>query len=148
MSKIGNSLGSLPVLTTLERVHELSTAQAMLRYPVQVRGVVTFYDLRGFSWIQDSTAGVFMDFAGQLDGLQVGQEIQVNGITGPGEFAPVIVQPRIQSLGKGHLPKPLKLSAADVVSGEEDAQWGEVEGIVHPMKVDSEGTSTFIFILI
>ncbi len=135
--------GSLPVLTTLERVHELSTAQAMLRYPVQVRGVVTFYDLRGFSWIQDSTAGVFMDFAGQLDGLQAGQEIQVNGLTGPGEFAPVIVQPRVQSLGKGHFPKPLRLSAADFASGEEDAQWGEVEGIVHPMKVDSARTPFF-----
>jgi len=135
--------GSLPLLTTVERVRELSTAQAILRYPVQVRGVVTFYDSRGFSWIQDSTAGIFLDVGGQPDGLQVGQEIQVNGITGPGEFAPIIIQPRIQLLGNGHMPKPLKLSAADVVSGAEDAQWGEVEGIVHPMKVDSEGTPFF-----
>ncbi len=135
--------GSLPLLTTLKRVRELSPAQAILRYPVQVRGVVTFYDLRGFSWIQDSTAGIFMDSAGQPGGLQPGQEIQVNGLTGPGEFAPVLIQPRIQSLGKGHSPKPLRLSAADVVSGEEDAQWGEVEGIVHPMKVDSSGTPFF-----
>jgi signal transduction histidine kinase/DNA-binding response OmpR family regulator len=135
--------GSLPLLTTVKRVRELSPTQAILRYPVQLRGVVTFYDSRGFSWIQDSTAGIFMDFAGQSPDLQVGQEIQVNGITGPGEFAPIIIQPRIQSLGKGHMPKPLRLSAADIVSGEEDAQWGEVEGIVHPMKVDSEGTLFF-----
>ncbi len=131
---------SLPVLTTVERVRELSAAQAILRYPIQLRGVVTYYNSqwRHF-FFQDSTAGIFVDSAGQPNDLQVGQEIQVNGITGPGDYAPIIVQPRIQSLGKGHLPQPYRPSVAEVMSGAADGRWVGLVGIVHPMKPDQQG---------
>ncbi len=135
---------SLPVLTTIERVRDLSAAQAALSYPVRLRGVVTYYNSqwRHF-FLQDSTAGIFVDSAGQLNDLHVGQEVQVNGITAPGNYAPIIVQPRIELLGTGPLPQPRRPSMVEAMSGAEDAQWVELDGVVHPMKSDQQGHISF-----
>jgi len=135
---------ALPVLTTVQRVRGLSAAQANLRYPIHLRGVVTYYNTqwRHF-FFQDSTAGIFVDSAGQPDGLHAGQEVELNGITDSGDYAPIIVQPRVASLGKGHLPTPRRPSVAEVISGDEDGQWIEVDGIVHPIKSDHQGHAWF-----
>lgn len=134
----------LPVLTTVERVRGLSAAQAILRYPVRLRGVVTYYNAQWrYLFFQDSTAGIFVDSAGQPDAPQTGQEIQLNGLTDPGDYAPIIVQPRIELLGKGHLPTPHRPSMAEVTSGTEDGQWVELDGIVHPIKSDQQGRAWF-----
>lgn len=134
----------LPVLTTVGQVRKLSSAQANLRYPVQLRGVVTYYNpMWHYLFIQDSTAGIFVDSGGDPDALEAGQEIQLNGITDPGDYAPIIVQPRIVSLGKGHLPTPYRPSVAEVISGDEDGQWIELDGIVHPIKSDHQGRAWF-----
>jgi len=126
---------SLPVLTTVERVRELSPAQANLRYPVRLRGVVTYYNAAWHHiFMQDSTSGIFVDSVGQPYDLHVGQMIQVNGITSPGDYAPIVVQPRIQSLGEGHMPSPDRPSVAEAMSGILDGRWVELEGIVHPMR--------------
>lgn len=134
----------LPVLTTVERVRGLSAAQANLRYPIHLRGVVTYYNTqwRHF-FFQDSTAGIFVDSAGQPDVLQAGQEIQLNGITDSGDYAPIIVQPHIEPLGKGSLPIPYKPSVAEVTSGVKDGRWVEINGIVHPIKSDHQGHAWF-----
>ena len=133
----------LPTLTTVEQVHALSAEQATLGYPVRIEGVVTYYDphMQHF-YVQDSTSGIYVD-GWEMEYLQAGQRVRIQGITNPGGFAPVVAQPYIQILGMGSMPHPQQPSARDAVSGAKDCQWGEMEGIVHPMHLDRVGNLSF-----
>ena len=133
----------LPILTTVQQVHALTAEQAALGYPIRIQGVVTFYDphWRHF-YVQDSTSGIFAD-AKDLGHWQAGQKVQIEGTSNPGGFAPIIAQPHIQILGTGPMPNPQKPSAMDAISGDKDSQWGEMEGIVHPMHTDEVGNVSF-----
>ncbi len=134
---------NLPILTTVRQVHMLTSEQAALGYPVQIQGMVTYYDPHWHHFfVQDSTSGIYLEARDQGD-LRIGQRVRIEGTSAPGGFAPVIVQPRIQILGTGPLPHPEKPSAMDAISGEKDALWGEVEGIVHPMHTDEAGDISF-----
>jgi signal transduction histidine kinase len=134
---------NLPILTTVRQVHVLTPEQAALGYPIRIQGMVTYYDphWRHF-FMQDSTAGIYSEARDQGN-LRAGQRVRIEGTSAPGGYAPVIVQPHIQILGLGPLPKPQKPSAMDAISGEKDAQWGEMEGIVHPMHTDEAGNVSF-----
>jgi signal transduction histidine kinase len=134
---------NLPILTTVRQVHALTSEQAARGYPIQIHGVVTYYDAhwRHF-FVQDSTAGIYSEARDQGD-LRIGQRVRIEGTSAPGGYAPVIVQPHIEILGMGPLPRPQKPTAMDAISGEKDAQWGEIEGIVHPMHTDEAGDISF-----
>src|ERR1700693_3841921 len=56
---------NLPVLTTAAQIRGLTPAESRLQYPVVLRGVVTFYapDF-GLTFIQDVTAGIFVNVQG------------------------------------------------------------------------------------
>src|SRR5687767_1800756 len=70
---------TLPLLTTAQQIRDLSPEQAELGYPIQIRGVATYYDLVSKTLIlQDSTNGVLIDtsktqrpMAGQVAPLPV-----------------------------------------------------------------------------
>ena len=135
---------NLPTMTTIQEIRKLSPEQAELRYPVRVEGTITYHDPDWHEFfLQDSTAGIYLDDEDQGDDLQAGQRVLVEGVTGPGGFAPVIIQPHTQVLGAGRLPEPRQLSPADAVSGNKDSQWVEMEGIVHPMSTDEIGHVAF-----
>ncbi len=121
---------NLPLLTTVADVHNLPAGEATVRLPVRLTGVVTSaHD--GFYFLQDRTGGIYIDGAsGRLEDAQVGRQIVLTGWTGPGQFAPVITQPHIQSVTQGILPKPGKPDVRRLLSGVEDSNWIEIEGIV------------------
>ena len=49
-----------------------------------------------------------------------------------GDFAPVILRPSIQVVGQSHLPETApEVTLPRLLTGLEDAQWVQVEGIVH-----------------
>jgi len=57
-------------------------------------------------FVQDSTAGIY------IEGMKparfqhhFGDLIEVDGVTGPGKFAPVILERESRVIGKGTLPK-------------------------------------------
>jgi len=96
------------------RIRVLAPDEAAHGFPVHVRGVVTYYD-PGLPdlFVQDSTGGIYIACQEPVD-VRRGQLIDVSGITGPGEFAPVIEKPEIHVLGPGVLPKPLKVPLEDL----------------------------------
>ena len=53
-------------------------------------------------FVQDHTAGIFVDTTNQEWNFQAGQAIELNGVTGPGDFAPIILSPDL----KASLDKP------------------------------------------
>ena len=107
----------------------------MLR--VSVRGVVTAADpvLKGRFFLQDSTAGVFVD---NIYGPHVepGDLIQVTGITYAGAYAPTVTAPKLQVLGKAPLPRAQHVSIDQLMSGSEDSQRIEISGIIRDARLE------------
>jgi signal transduction histidine kinase len=119
----------LPVLTKAVEVHQLKREVARLKYPARIRGVVTSIDSgpSGGITVQDSTGGLYIHGAVQA---RVGEFVEVEGLTDPGVFAPMLTPSRIKQIGSGQLPEPVRPFWDQLMNGSLDAQYVEIEGIV------------------
>jgi PAS domain S-box-containing protein len=122
---------NLPTLTTVAQVRRLSADEARKGYPVRVRAVVTYTESRRAQFfVQDQTQGIYVAAWRHLIELPAGQEIEVVGRSEPGLFAPIVDSPRVTVLGPAPLPKAIRVSFDDLLTGSLDSQWVEVEGLV------------------
>ena len=80
-------------------------------------------------FIQDATAGIYVACDTPVS-VERGQQVEITGVTGPGDFAPVVVHPRLHILGPGKLPKPIQLSFDQLLAGRGDSQWLAGEGVI------------------
>lgn len=132
------------ILTTARQVHCLSAPEAAQAFPVRLRGVVTFYDpyQEGHKalFIADATGSIFVaPGEAKLPPLHAGSVVVVDGVTDPGGFAPIVSNPQIRLLpGSLPLPKPVRGELPLLLTGTEDGQWVEIEGIVHAVEVDGK----------
>lgn len=126
-------------LTTVAQVHWLSEDQARLSRPVLLQAVVTYGDPSTTNtFVQDDTGGIYLAFQpGTAPALRLGQLVQIEGFTGPGEFAPVVVKPRVRVLGERKLPEPSPIGMEQLFTGIADSKWVQAKGVVH--SVGSEG---------
>lgn len=127
----------LPTLTRADQVRRLSPEQAALGYPVLIRGVITMDAPAPDFIVQDATAGIYVEgsVAPKYPHL-LSQFVEIEGVTGPGKFAPVIRETKLRVLGKGVLPKPQLFPLSELANGQQDSQWAEVRGIVRSAAVD------------
>ena len=130
--------GNLRVLTTAREAHSLSAAESRREYPVHLRAVVTYYDLyidprHAALFVHDATGGVFVSVPKTPTlRLHAGAVIDITGVTGPGDFAPIVVGHQIKVIEEGHLPVTAQLvSMGHLLTGADDGQWVEIEGLVH-----------------
>ena len=136
------------VLTTAAQVRGLSVADADLQHPVTLHGVVTFYDKGLYShFIQDGTAGIYLLELTNGPALQAGQIVDVTGVTGAGEFAPIINPTSITVVGQGPLPAATPVSLEQLVSGREDSQFVEFKGLVRSVRLDPDSQDYLIDIV-
>jgi signal transduction histidine kinase len=132
------SLGGDSLLRSIQRVRALKPSEAELGRPVRVQCVVTYYDRDwGTLFVQDSTAGIYVDSGGYRFDLEPGQWIELEGSTAPGNYAPVIAEPRFQILGQAAMPACHPFALNQLNSGMQDSQWIEVEGVVHSAQLDN-----------
>src|SRR5437016_3640031 len=135
---------SLPALTRASEIHALSPRQAARGYPVRLRAVVTYYGGRGLEFfVQDSSGGIYVEAGNTEVAVQPGQEVEVNGVTAAGAFAPHIESPRVRVIGRGRFPKPKKSSIEHLLTGQEDSQWVELEGVVREV-IELEGRADLV----
>ena len=88
-------------LQKAEQVRRLTTQEAERHVPVRLRGVVTFFDEGLYShFVQDDTAGIYLNTSTNLPPLVPGQLVEVEGVTGAGEFAPVVLPSLVKVLGQ------------------------------------------------
>ena len=122
----------LTCLTNAQQVRELDPETAGKNLPVHMFGVVTYYDPPLFNlFFQDSTAGIFILVAPNLStNIAAGQEIEVEGVSDKGDYAPIAKASAIRVLGQTQLPVPLRVSIDQLFTGLEDSQWIEVSGVV------------------
>ncbi len=113
---------------TAASVLALDSEQATRGAAVIVHGVVTGSTDFGI-YLQDRTAGIWVDWAHARD-FAPGDEIEVNGRTGPGLFSPVLLADAIRKLGRSPLPKAKVVTLKQLLTGNEDAQYVRVTGVV------------------
>jgi hypothetical protein len=129
-----SSSAALPTLTDVAQVHHLSEKEARRGYPVRVKAVVTFFAPSGRNLnVQDSTDAIYVSVMDRPvpDDLRLGMDVEIQGFSGPGDFAPVITEPTIRILGPGTLPEPLHPSVDELFTGSVDSRSVEVEGTVY-----------------
>ena len=114
------------------QIRGLNDGEADRAHPVDVTGVVVYFDPpRGHLFIHDATASIFVA-TGIRPGysLQVGDLVQVAGVTAIGGFGPIIDHPVIRVVGRARLPVATEANLDRLVSGADDGQWIGVTGIV------------------
>ena len=128
---------ALPVLTRAEQIRQMDPEEAARGYPVKIRGVVTDDVPAPDFFVQDGTAGIYVE--GSLSATFVhhwGDLVEVEGVTGPGKFAPVIREQKTEVVGKGTLPSSRIYPFSEVAAGQLDSQWAAVRGIVRSVSID------------
>ncbi len=141
----------LRVLRTARAIHILSADEAARAYPVHLTRVqVTYYQPSfGALFLIDSTDGIYANpRPGEPLPVRAGDIVAVDGVTGPGDVAPVINDIRLRVLGHAPLPAAPLVSFDRLSSGALDSRWVTMEGIVrsidHPAgRTDFDGTTRF-----
>jgi signal transduction histidine kinase len=124
-------------LTSAQQVRELSPEVAEKNLPVHIVGVVTYYDACLLNlFFQDASAGVFVLVARNINtNITAGQEIEVEGVSDKGDYAPIIKASAIRVLGNAQMPVPHRVSIDQLFGGLEDSRWIEVVGVVRSVTV-------------
>jgi len=130
--------GKLRLLTTAHAAHSLSSEEAARAYPIHLRAVATFFDpsagsKRAYLFVHDATGGIFVELAeGSTGELPPGTLLDIRGVSGPGEFSPIVAHPQIKVIGHAALPaNPRRETLTGMATGIQDSQWVLVDGLVH-----------------
>lgn len=141
---------SVPPLARIGELRGMSRSEAARALPVRVAGTC-IYAASGDFFIHDGTHGIWVssrtseargilrDDSGSR-GLEAGRTLVVEGVTDPGEYAPQILPVTVRQTGVGPLPAPVRLSSEQLVAGNEDGQFVELEGIVQEVQVLADRT--------
>ena len=129
------------VITSAREAHSLTVAESKAGLPVHFRAVATYYDpyidpRRGVLFACDATGCVFVAApAHPALPLHVGSEIEIQGVSAPGDFAPIVDRAAIRVTGaSGKLPTPAHVDAAQLRTGPYDCAWVQVEGMVQRVR--------------
>ena len=127
--------GKLKPLTTVKAVRDLPVSEAVRALPARISGVITFHDpLWHQLFIQDKTGGIYMKYSGPHADLHPGVRVTVIGITGPGDFAPVVLAPKFHVEGAAPLPVPIQVTLDQAKAGLLDSLYATIEGVAHPLR--------------
>ena len=128
---------ALHTLARADQIRNLSVEEAAKGYPVRIRGVITMDAPAPDFFIQDATAGIYVEGSVSPKYRHVlGELVELEGITGPGKFAPVIREGKLRVLGRGVLPNARLVPFSELANGQEDSQWVQVRGIVRSVAID------------
>jgi signal transduction histidine kinase len=130
---------SAPVLTNVAQVLALSPKAAQAHPPVQVRGMVTYYEQGTALFIQDETGGIFVYDTGGPLRVKPGQYVEVRGLVNKGRYSPIIDSPRIRPIQTGPAISPRVVSLDEINRGGLDAQWIRLTGVVRVQKFVAGG---------
>jgi signal transduction histidine kinase len=124
---------SLPI-TSVAQVQSLPIERARQGLPVRLRGIVTgAIKTTQEHWMsfQDDTRGIFVTLNAISNAVPgFGEMWAVEGHSGAGDFAPVVIADQITRLGEGSLPAPVNPTWTELLNGSRDVQWAELRGLV------------------
>lgn len=120
-----------------DAVRRLGAEQASQGYAVKIRGVVTDDVPAPDFFVQDSTAGIYVE-GSHFPEFQhhLGDIVEVEGVTGPGKFAPAIRERSFRVLGQGAVPEGRLHAFSELADAQMDSQWVKVRGIIRSASID------------
>lgn len=121
------------VLTNVAQVRQLTSTQAAQSLPVKLRGVMlAAADPRERAiMVADLTGGLYLLANANLFApFRRGDLLEVEGVSDPGQFAPIVRVSRARKLGTTTNPPPRQVTYHQLITGALDAQWVELTGIV------------------
>jgi signal transduction histidine kinase len=120
-----------PLLTAVAQVRQLKPEQVVQGIPVRMKGVLIGNRYDAFM-LHDSTGGMSVHFnpPDWADKPRIGEMVEVEGVTGPGQFAPVIIARKVRRLGNGPMPEPIRPRWDQLMNGSLDCEYVEVQGIL------------------
>jgi len=126
---------NLPLLTNVAEIKRLTSQDAARGLPVRLRGVVTFHNRHKDCFLQSDGEGIFVERQTQSSVLRAGDYVEIEGVTGAGDYAPIVSEVRSTVVGCGDLPLPRKVDFDQLASGDEDCRWVEIQGLVRSASI-------------
>ncbi|WP_353568886.1 ATP-binding protein [Haloferula sargassicola] len=113
------------------QIRRLQPDEASQARPVTVSGVITMAAPE-FLVIQDPTGGVYVRYASRdsVGHPRVGECWEIDGVTDPGDFSPMLRGAEARYGSRAPLPEPARPSWEQIVSGGLDAEMVELEGAI------------------
>lgn len=134
--------GASHIITTARAAHDITEEEAAHHYPVRLRAAATYYDpyvdpRHAALFVHDASGGVFVSLPYRpILPIHAGTLLEISGVTAPGDYAPIVESQTIRILGQSQLPAhPPRVSLSLMLTGDEDGQWVEVEGIIHAILI-------------
>jgi len=137
---------ALPVLTHIQAIRTLSQDDGARGYPVRIRATVTHFDEGQATGllVHDGQFGQFVlpptrpETTAVWQTLRSGDDIEIEGRTVRGGFAPNVEPDVIRKIGRAPLPSPKNLPYAALLTGRYDCDYVEIEGVVQRAWVSSD----------
>jgi signal transduction histidine kinase len=128
-------LGATNELTTIHQAIEAFVNQPNQVFHVKVRGVITFVDLGLEGWyLQNGPDAISVQMqleSGVNPYLRLeGMYVEVQGTIGGENGLGIVPSDFIKILGKGQMPEPLKASLDNLLTGNCDGKWVQLDGVV------------------
>jgi len=127
-----------PVITRLADVRKLGEAAAA-EFPVRVRATVTYYDAAHTLFVQDDTAGIYIQPGASRFDVKAGQWLELEGFTHAGDYAPVLRNARVRVLEDSTLPAPKYVLPEILFRGQHDSLRVDVAGVVTSVRAGPGG---------
>ena len=125
-----------PIVRHVSAVRRLKPTEAAEGYPVQIIGVVTYYDyVYNVLFIQDETEGIFV-YSEEVVDIVSGQRVRVQGYSAPGDYAPILKDTCFQILGSSPMPSATLYNYDQLATGSMDSQWVQIQGTVQDQQND------------
>lgn len=126
----------------------MSRKEADKAVPVRIRGVVIWQSINpnGPFVVHDGERGIYVDLFMAIERgswkrgdlprteTETGALVEVEGVTNPGGYAPIIQPLKIRRVGSAPLPEARNVRPELLLSGNEDAQRIVVEGVVQSVE--------------
>ncbi len=121
----------LPLLTKVSQVKQLTSDEAAKHYPVRIQGALNlFLEESRTLFLQDSTGGIFVALKEALPPLLAqGDQIEVEGVSHPGDYAPAIHQATMRVLYAGNQFPPLPIAEPSKLAVRDENKWARVRGV-------------------
>jgi len=127
------------VVSLAREAYQLRRNEAAKEYPVALNGVVTYADNEwGSTFFQDASGAVYLKHKETGYAIKSGDVVEVHGITQAGMLSPIVSNATFIVRGSTNLPSPHKVRLSELMTGEYDCHWVEIEGVVHSMELQQK----------
>ncbi len=137
-------------LTDVTKIRSLTREETARALPVKLSGVVIYNGWQNLV-LHDGKSSIFLDFEyakkqgvwkgtiPNLSAILPGAGLEIEGVTDPGGFSPMVLVSKFRSIGPLPIPPPLRPKIDELLSSSHDSRWVEVEGVVRKFDNVSDG---------